>query len=502
MMKQMSRRRMLQTTVPALAGMVAWRPGAAEARRPVAGENSTPCVKTTAGAPGAEAGEKLLAAGGNAIDAAVAGALCGCITAPNSCGLGGYGGTMIVWLAKEKKATCIDFNSVAPAAATPGMFVDAKGAVAGNFHGWRAAGVPGVLAGMQFALNRYGSKSFREVAQPALALARAARPDPMFDGRALARMLGALVEHNSADSFYRGDIAQTIADAFRKHEGLVTAKDLAGYEALELEPYRLPWGDAAVLTAPLGSGGLAALQALAIVRALDWGRMPAGPERSHARLEALRLAWRDRLTLLGDPKFVAVPVRRLLSSEYAKELAGQVKRAVKTRRPIPMEVHEIEHGGTINVSSVDKAGNLVAVTLTHGSGYGARVVVEELGLVLGHGMSRFQPRPGHPNSVAPGKRPLHNMSPCLLQRDGRTVLAVGGVGGTRIPNAIFDFFTYCLAEGQSTASALEGPHLNCYGALTVQADDRWPKRDLEYFTTLGYEVKPFPGARLRAVEAG
>ncbi len=206
---------------------------------------------------GKTAGEQILAAGGNAIDAAVAGALAACVASPHHCGVGGYGGHMMVSLAGGKNITCIDFNTAAAAAARPDMYpFDEKGEVKGaaNRYGWLASGVPGTLAGLQMALDKFGARSFREVVQPAIQLARdgspldsicanaiknsAARlakdpgsaklylargnspqPGDVLQNPDLARLLSLLAERNSVESFYSGDIARQIADAFQKKRG-------------------------------------------------------------------------------------------------------------------------------------------------------------------------------------------------------------------------------------------------------------------------------------------
>ena len=204
----------------------------------------------------------------------------------------------------------------------------------------------------------------------------------------LAEMLTSLAKANSVEPFYRGDIARIIADGFRKNGGLVTSEDMAAYEARLVEPLTMAWGEHAIHTAPLTAGGLSVLQMLRALQALDWEHMPAGLARTHARLEAMRLAWRDRLSLLGDPEFVEVPVARLLSADYARESADRITTAVKAGRFLADSGTPRPESGTIHLSAADRQGNFVALTLSHGNGFGACVTVEELGLTLGHGMSR------------------------------------------------------------------------------------------------------------------
>ncbi len=484
----------------------------------------------------AKIGEQVLADGGNAVDAIVAAALTAAVVSPHNCGIGGYGGSMVIALA-GKKTTAIDFNTAAPAAARADMFpLDEHGAVRDqiNDRGWLASGVPGTLAGLHLAQTRYGTRSFREAIGPALALARDGytvstrmakgttaaaaqlRKDPISarlylkDGEPpqagetlrnpdLARMLETLAEKNSVEPFYRGDIARHIAGEFQKHGGLVTIHDLAAYQAREVRPLEFQWRGFTLRTAPLTAGGLTVLEALSFLKALNWDAMPATPARTHARLEALRIAWGDRLQLLGDPAKVKVPVARLLSTDYAREVAKKIKAAVKDRKPVPANVVARPHVETVHLSCADKRGNLAVLTLTHGNLFGARVTVDGLGLTLGHGMSRFDPLPGHPNAPGPGKRPLHNMCPTVVLRGGRPVFALGGAGGRKIPNSIFDVLTHFITVKASLEEAIAAPRLHTEGMLDLTLENTWPLADAEFLQTLGYTVKSGAGAVISAV---
>jgi gamma-glutamyltranspeptidase/glutathione hydrolase len=518
----------------AAAGALGVSCSLAGARKPAAQEKRGLVV----GDPvGAQVGGRVLAEGGNAMDAAIAAALATCITAPSRCGIGGYGGHMIIALAGGKRITSIDFNSTAPAAARPDMYsFDSKGEVTGraNFHGWLAVGVPGTLAGFQLALDRYGTRSFRELVQPAIAFARdgftlsagqagalratraGLRNDPgsaklyLNNGEPLkagetarnpdlAHLLIRLAEKNSAEPFYRGDIAQRIADGIQKNGGLVTARDMAAYQAREVEPLRLKWNAFEIFTAPLTAGGLTVLEELSILKALRGKQLPSGPAGAHARLETLRVAWKDRLELLGDPEKVRVPVGRLLSGDYARSAAERIEAAVNAKQPLPLQIEKHLQDGTTNLSCVDGSGNLVAVTFTHGGGFGAQVTVDGLGLTLGHGMSRFNPRPGHPNSVAAHKRPLHNMCPSVVLRDGRPVLAVGAAGGVKIPNTIFDLLEQFVVRGSSIEEAIAAPRMHTTGALELTMERAWPQMEQDYLKQIGFNVQTGIGATASAV---
>ena len=474
----------------------------------------------------AKIGERILREGGNAIDAAIATAFAATVASPSKCGVGGYGGHAMIALAGGRKITAIDFNSVSPAAMRADVFpLEANGRVKGgvNSTGWLAAGVPGTVAGLELALQRYGTRSLRDTLAPAIALCEegvhvapikgiddASRNDPTPDSSraagaakqrnlALARLLKTLAERNSADSFYRGDIAAKIAAAFQQNGGLVTREDLAAYRARELPPLSVEWNGATIHTVPLPATGLLLLEAFAILRTLEWSNLGAA-ERTHAKIEALRIAWADRLRTFGDPDHVKVPVEQLISKSYAAAQAAKVAAALKERRPVPLEVDPSRAGGTTNVSAVDRHGNLIAITLTHGGSYGARVSVEELGLILGHGMSRFDPRPGLPNSPGPRKRPITNMCPTIVTRGGAGVLALGGAGGTRIPNALYDVLTNYVGLGLPLDAALTAPRHDANGTLAVGLEKKHAAKDEALLQKLGYKTTPFISAYVSAAE--
>jgi gamma-glutamyltranspeptidase/glutathione hydrolase len=486
----------------------------------------------------AKAGEEVLAAGGNAVDAAVAAALTAGVVAVPGCGIGGYGGHMVIALAGGKKVTAIDFNSTAPAAAREDLFpLNEKGEVKDgvNVHGWLATGVPGTLAGMQLALDRYGTLPFRKVVQPAIRYARDGfevsanfasavkgaraqllkdagsarlllnKGEPLQQGDTfrnpdLGDLLTALAEQNSVETFYRGDIAKRIAAAFQKNGGLVTEEDLAAYRAREVEPLEWTWGSHSIRTAPLTAGGATVLEALMILKELGWEkRPPDDPRTTHAQLETLRLAWDDRLRFFGDPEKGEVPLKRLLSEEHARESAAKVEKAIAEKKPAPTESDGRPADGTIHLSAADAQGNLVALTLTHGDSFGAQVTVDGLGLILGHGMSRFDPRPGKANSLAPGKRPLHNMCPTVVLRDGQPVLALGATGGRKIPNMVFNVLAHCVGRGRSLEEAVAALGMHTVGDYNVTLEAKWPEAELEYLRDVGYTVKTGPGATVQAL---
>lgn len=495
-----------------------------------------------AGTVGAVAGEPLvdgvgarvLADGGNAVDAVVAAALAGAVVWPFQTGIGGYGAFGVFAVDGGRRVAAIDANSAAPGAATPDMFAPGGTLAGRNNRGWIAAGVPGLMAGVQAALDEFGTWGLADVLRPAIGLARAGfavpkalalqvakraailREDPgsarlylpageplregaIWRNPELADLLETLAAAGSVEPFYRGAIADHVAAAFARHEGLVTKADMAAYRARIVPTLSLPWHGHVIHTAPLTAGGASVLQMLRLLDALDWERLPIGPLRLITRLEAMRVVWRDRLALLGDPAGADVPQDRLLSADHAAECAARVEAAVRSGRPIDHGLSGTTQGGTLHFSGCDGSGNFAALTLTHGESFGACVTVEGLGLTLGHGMSRFDADPDHPNCPGPAKRPLTNMCPTILARDGRAVAAVGGRGGRRIPNALLEFLVAFVDDGATLADAITCPRLHTEGRLAVEFEDRWPAQDVAAAEHFGYETRVASSAVLSAV---
>lgn len=482
-------------------------------------------------------GAKILADGGNAVDALIATALAGAITQPHQTGIGGYATHGMFAMDGGRRIAALDANTMAPAAFTKDIFKpDAQGRVpdARNYHGWLSTGVPGVIAGLKLALDEFGTMSFGDVLAPAIRLARegfqlpaslagtmarmkasfekdagtarlylpggaAPAAGSLFKNPQLADVLDTLAKANSIEPFYRGDIAQCIAEGFSKNGGLVTKEDLASYRARLVEPLRLSWGAHTIHTPPLGCGGITVLQMLAILKALKWDTITDGRERLVLRVEAMRLAWRDRLTLLGDPDFGDVPQAKLLSEDYAAECAEKIRAAVKSGQILEPDFKTSTQGGTLNFSASDKHGNIATLTLTHGDGFGAHVTVDGLGLTLGHGMSRFDPRPDHPNAPGPRKRPLHNMVPMLITKGSQPVVAIGGRGGRRIPNAMLEFLTQHVVRGRPFGESLASPRLHTEGGKLVEHQKAWPKPSIDALNKAGYAVKTGGSATLSGV---
>lgn len=470
-------------------------------------------------------GLKVLESGGNAVDAAVTGALTAGTVALLSSGIAGYGGHMVIaW--PDGKVRVIDFNTVAPK--NPPDRV--------HQYGWLSVGVPATLAGLDFALRKYGTRSFRQCVAPAVRYANEGFPLPeslansirnlypehfskdpaaaklfapggktpeagaLFRNSDLGAVLDGLGRDNSAEAFYRGALARRIARGFKERGGTVTAADLAAYHAREVDPIEWRTGEWRAVSAPLTSGGATTLQALAALDRVKQTVGPgSGPKWQHARLEALRIAWRDRLALMGDPSQSPDPTPKLLSDATAEGSARMIRTAVKAGKAIDIATRPVEADGTTHLSVADSSGMLVSVTFTHGDGFGARVVVPGLGLILGHGLSRFDPASGHPNSLAPGRRPLHNMCPAVLFRAGRPVVAVGATGGRRIPNALFDVISRITLEGQGLRQAVDGQRINTTGGRDTALTGAWSAEDRAYLKSAGFDLQEAGAAVIQAL---
>ena len=172
---------------------------------------------------------------------------------------------------------------------------------------------------------------------------------------------------------------------------------------------------------------------------------------------------------------------------------------MRAGRILTHDVTPKPHGGTIHLSAADARGNFAALTLTHGESFGARVTVDGLGLTLGHGMIRFDMSANHPNSTGPGKRPLHNMCPTIVARGGRPILAIGGRGGRRIPNAVFEALTQFVLIGQPLAASFATPRVHTEGNAVVELEKHWPEPDLNELRLRGYSVRTGSSATLSAV---
>jgi gamma-glutamyltranspeptidase / glutathione hydrolase len=453
-----------------------------------------------------EVGLRVLAEGGNAVDAAVAVGYALAVVDP-CCGNIGGGGFMTLHLADGRERV-VDFRETAPAAATARMYLDAQGRPIprASLDGWRAAAVPGTVMGLDRALSEYGSMPRAAIMAPAVALARGGFVLDRSDAADLARAgqrlghdpeaariflgpggkplepgdrlvqkdLAATLEAIAArgpDAFYQGPIAAPVAKASAAGGGILTAADLAHYSAAETPPLACAWHGYRILSAPPpSSGGVAICEILGIVAGDDLKAMGFHSAASvHLLAEAMRLAYADRNAELGDPAFVKNPLDRLLSPDYAAELRARIDHRGNTA-PLPPAAEKAE---TTHYSVVDGKGNAVAVTYTLNGGFGAGVVAPGTGFLLNDEMDDFTTAPGtanlyglvqgEANATAPGKRPLSSMAPTIVEKDGQVVLVLGSPGGSRIITTVLETILNVLVYGMAPQQAVDMPRFHYQG---------------------------------------
>jgi len=417
-----------------------------------------------------DAGVEMLRAGGNAVDAAVAVGFALAVTHPFAGNIGG-GGFMLVRLASGESAF-IDYREEAPGAASHNMYLDAQGNVIRDrsIVGALASGVPGTVAGLALAEQKYGKLGLVRVMAPAIHLAadgfevslalsqdlrsesgklgkfdesrhiflrdgKYYQPGEMFKQPQLARTLNEIAKRGP-DAFYRGPIAGQIAASMEKNHGLISLADLAAYQAKLREPLVGHFRGYTILSAPPpSSGGVGLIEMLNILEPLDLGA-PDAYASLHPIIEAQRRAYADRAQFLGDSDFVAVPVARLTNKDYAAGLRQEILAAkpdapVRAGSPAPAE-----SASTTHYSVVDADGNAVSNTYTLNGGYGSGLTVEGAGFLLNDEMDDFAAKPGTPNmfgliqgeanAIAPHKRPLSSMTPTIVLEDSPRAKTEGG----------------------------------------------------------------------------
>ncbi|MGH8508651.1 MAG: gamma-glutamyltransferase [Gammaproteobacteria bacterium] len=430
-----------------------------------------------------EAGAKVLAAGGNAFDAAVAVSAALAVVEPYASGLGG-GGFWLLHRARDGKQVVLDGRETAPRGAARDMYV--RPVPGASINAALLAAVPGLPAGLAHLAAHYGRWPLKRSLAPAIRLARggflvtpryremaklrldALRTSPaaaavFLSGREapsvghrivqpdLARLLADLGERG-ATAFYTGEFASHLVRGVRAAGGIWSRDDLAGYRAVEREPIRVDYHGIRIVTAPPpSSGGIVLAEALNILEGYDLDRFD-GPTRKHVIVEALRRAYQDRAEHLGDPDFVSVPIQQLLSDRYARlrRRGIDLERATPSHR-LP-QISVSGSGNTTHFSIIDCEGNRVAATLSINNWFGSGYMVPGTGVLLNDEMDDFSVSPGVPNTyglvggeanaIAPRKRPLSSMTPTFLEDRDRLAI-VGTPGGSRIIStvllAVLDF---------------------------------------------------------------
>jgi gamma-glutamyltranspeptidase / glutathione hydrolase len=458
-------------------------------------------------------GVDVMKRGGNAVDAAIAVAFALQVTHPAAGNLGG-GGFMMIRL-KDGRTTAIDYREMAPSAAHRNVYLDKNGNLiegeGGSLVGYRAAGVPGTVRGMELALKKYGSGklTWSQLVEPARRLASAGftvtnelarslyhereylskypetkriylkngqfyKEGELFRQPELAATFARL-QRFGPNEFYQGETARLIVADMKRNNGLMTMEDLRGYVAKERAPVRGNYrGYEIISMPPPSSGGAVLIEMLNILEGFDLQKLEASSsDRYHLMAEAMRRAFADRAEYMGDSDFVKVPVAGLIDKAYASTLRGTINtdRAstsaeVRAGRPAGYESDETTH-----FTVVDAQGNAVSNTYTLNNSYGSAAVAKGTGLLLNDEMDDFAAKPGTPNmygliqgernAVAPKKRPLSAMTPTIvLRKDGSLWFTVGSPGGPTIINTVLCIITNVIDYEMNIQQAIDFPRIH------------------------------------------
>ena len=457
-----------------------------------------------------EVGLAILKRGGNAVDAAIAVGFALAVTHPSAGNLGG-GGFMVVRMADGKTAA-LDYREVAPGAATRDMYLDAKGnPTRASVDGAKAAGIPGTVAGLALAHEKFGTIAWAELVAPAIKLAREGHTLDSFHAEDLANGVERMMKlpgneasaaiYRKADggafvtgdrwvqaelaktlevvaagprNFYEGLLAKQLADGVQKLGGIWTAEDLKGYRAIAREPIAFTYRGVDVITMPPPSaGGVVLRQLLAASEILEIHKHPwHSVDEIHLYVEAARRTYADRNFLLGDPAFIEVPLAKLLDATYLRERLADVDLAKATpsdqvKAGLPQGKESIQ---TTHFSVVDEAGNAVSQTYTLNTSFGAKVVVPGTGVLLNNEMDDFAVKPGTPNTyglvqgeqnkIVAGKRMLSSMTPTILVKDGQLRAVVGTPGGSTISTTVTQIVRALLDYGVTLDVAVKAPRVH------------------------------------------
>ncbi|MGZ3356102.1 MAG: gamma-glutamyltransferase [Isosphaeraceae bacterium] len=539
-----------------LAGIVLWTWAAfgfvfwAAVPAARAGDTFARHVVVAQEAQAADVGWNVLRAGGNAIDAAVATAFALAVTVPEAGNLGG-GGFLVAYLADRREVVTVDFRETAPRSASPRMYLDSddKPRPRHRAGAW-AAGVPGTVRGLGLAHARWGKLAWADLVQPAARLAREGFPisadlagslnsqlgeqkntktghrddrarlaDFTESVSAFARPNGAawkagdrLIQSDLAatlqriaaagpDEFYTGRTAQLIARYMEEKDGRITADDLTAYQARLRPPVHTTFRGCAVWSmGPPSSGGVVLSQMLNILERFDLKADGAqAPRTVHRITEAMRRAFFTRAESLGDPDFVAVATNELVSKATADKLARSIgDRATPSAALAPFAVLPAESDHTTHFSTIDAAGNAVALTYTLEDSYGAKAVVAGAGFLLNNEMGDFNLIPGRTdtsgrigtpaNIIAPGKRMLSSMTPAIVLRNGKVRIVTGSPGGRTIPNTTLWVILGVLEFGLDPRAAVDAPrtHHQWFPDVLLLEGESWTETVRAELAAMGH----------------
>ena len=463
-------------------------------------------------------GIEILKKGGNAVDASVAVGFALAVTYPAAGNLGG-GGFMVIHL-KNGKNTTIDFREKAPEKAYKTMFLDKNGNFVPSLsrEGATSAGVPGSVDGMLYALHKYGTMKLKDVIRPAINLAlngfvldrdlahsfeehlkyfkeypssfkkftKNGEPyeeGDLFKQSDLARTLEA-IRDSGRSGFYGGWVAELLIKKIKSLGGLITKKDLTDYKPVERKPVEGEYrGYEIISMPPPSSGGIALIELLNILENYDFKKDDWGSSHYiHELVEAMKFVYADRTKYLGDPDFVKIPVDRLISKTYAKELFEKITDRATPAKDISPFTQKIfnESNQTTHYSVCDSFGNAVSTTTTINSLYGSGIVVDGAGFLLNNEMDDFSAKPGssnqfgligsEANSVQPGKRMLSSMTPTVVLKKGKPYIIIGSPGGSTIITVVLQVIMNCIDFHMNIRQAIDAPRIH----------DQWMPDRIDY----------------------
>lgn len=453
-------------------------------------------------------GVEILKKGGNAIDAAVATGFALAVTYPAAGNIGG-GGFMVIHLANGKNTT-LDFREMAPLKSHKRMFLDSSD----NFlpdlsqKSWLASGVPGTVAGLIYALEKYGTMDLKDIIEPAIHLANngfyldyrltnyinsaneefkinvASRNIFTNDGEKL--VVGQLfkqidlsktleiIRDKGVESFYSGEIAEKIVAESDKNGGIFSIADFINYKVIEREPIAGNYKGYEILSMPPpSSGGICLLEALNTLEHFSFTKAEWGSSKYiHTLVEILKQVYSDRTEHMGDADFYPVPVTYLISKEYSELIKNRITDIAKPASEfLPAGIpKQREKEETTHFSIVDKFGNAVSTTYTLNGSFGNKIVVDGLGFLLNNEMDDFSAKPGAPNmfgllgseanSIQPQKRMLSSMTPTIVLKDGKPLLVVGSPGGSTIITSVLQVILNVLEFKMNVYDAINAPHIH------------------------------------------